>query len=76
MPAISFSFASFLGSLPERTSAAIGSVGSSVSRPSGPIRNRSAGGKHSWSSRPATPAMFGSPSTIRQKIRCSRPKRL
>ena len=76
MPASSFSRASCLPSLFGRTSAAIGSLRSLVSSPSGPSAYSSAGGKDSCSSRPGTSEAPGSPPTSRQKMRRSRPSRL
>ena len=75
-PAISFSLALDFPSFPGRASAAMGSVRTSVNTPSEPIRYRSAGGKHSSSARPGMSVAFGSPPTIRQKIRSSRPSLL
>ena len=59
-----------------RTSNPSGSAGSSVSRPSGPILNRSAGGKHSSVARAGSADALGSPSTITAKIWLDRPVRL
>ena len=75
-PEMSLRLALFLPSLPGRASAAIGSVRAVPSSPSGPRRKRSAGGKHSSSSRPGMSLAFGSPPTIKQKMRSSRPRRL
>src|ERR1700740_1151892 len=75
---MSFSFAFSFPSLVFRASPAIGSVRSWVSSPSGSTRNRKASGKHSWSGdTPALPSeAFGSPSTMKAKIRSSRFKLL
>src|SRR6185312_16335735 len=77
MPAISFSLAFCFLSLPGRASAAIGSVRSFVGWPFASSWKRSAGQKHSSASRPCMLSVaFGSPSTIRQKMRSARPMRL
>ena len=75
-PEISLSLAFLLPSLPGRPSAAIGSVRVALKLPSFCKRKRKAGGKHSSASRPGMSVAFGSPPTMMQKIRSSRPKRL
>ena len=73
---MSLSLALLLPSLPGRASAAIGSVRLVLRAPSAPKRKRRAGGKHSSASRPGISVAFGSPPTMMQRMRSSRPRRL
>jgi hypothetical protein len=73
---MSFSLALVLPSIPGRASAAIGSAGRLERLPSGSSSKRSDAVKHSCCSWPGVEAAFGSPSTIRVKMRSLRPMRL
>ena len=64
-----------LPSPPDRASAAMGSNRCPVGVPSAAKWDRNAGGKHSSACRAAMSLVFGSPATITQKMRSSRPIR-